>query len=104
VTELLRQAGNCRALTCRVAVDELPQTTSVFELARAGAGKVDGHKVDEEILNARLDFGATPNLFEAGIGRRRRSAEDADAELIQDTHKPRDDKRSSAQRKAASDD
>jgi flagellar basal body P-ring protein FlgI len=104
VTELLRQAGNCRALTCRVAVDELPQATSIFELARAGAKKVDGHKLDEEILNARLDFGTTPNLFEAGVGRKRRSSDDADAELLQDTRKPRDDKRSSAQRKSASDD
>src|SRR5436190_23961048 len=67
--ELLRQADRCQALTCKVAVDALPQATSVYDLAKVGAGDA-ASKVDVEILNAKADFGATPTLFEKGASRR----------------------------------
>jgi hypothetical protein len=70
--ELLRQADRCKSLTCQVAVDALPQGTSVYDLARAGANDPDLN-VDVEILEARADFGATPTLFEKTGDRRRRS-------------------------------
>jgi hypothetical protein len=73
VVELIRQMDRCKCLTCAVAVDALPQATSIYELARVGK---DGEllKTDQEILNAKADFGATPNLLAkpnskgAGVG------------------------------------
>jgi hypothetical protein len=83
VVEMLRQASKCRCLTCQVAVDALPQATSVYELAKAGADDPEFLKTDEAIVKARLDFGATPNLFARdSIGR-----------------KPRDEPRAAAQRR-----
>jgi hypothetical protein len=66
VVELLRQADRYRCLSCPVAMDALPQATSVYELARAGASNPEYFRTDEEILSARHDFGATPNLFDIG--------------------------------------
>ena len=37
VVEFLRQANSCPCLTCALAVDALPQATSVYYLARHGA-------------------------------------------------------------------
>jgi hypothetical protein len=70
VVDLLRQAGTCHSLTCPVAVDALPQEASVFELAKRGAADPEFLKTDQEILNARDDFGATPTLFDRGAARR----------------------------------
>jgi Flagellar P-ring protein len=73
VVELLGQMDKCRTLTCRLAVDALPQATSVYDLAKSGHD-LDSGKGDEEVLKARADFGATPNLFEAKAERRSRTA------------------------------
>lgn len=100
VVELLNQADRCRSLTCRVGVDELPQATSVYELARAGAKDPDFLKTDEEIVQARSEFGATPNLFDRGISQRRRTRlDDADAEALQRDNKPKDDAKAKADRR-----
>ena len=69
--EILRQAGDCRCLTSPVAIDALPQATSVYDLAKKGDELL---KVDQEIRNARLEFSSTPNLFDKGVGRQPRSA------------------------------
>lgn len=72
VVELLRQAHHCQTLNCAVAVDALPQATSVYDLARAGKNDPNV-KTDIEIFEAKADFGSTPTLFES-TGRRSRSA------------------------------
>jgi hypothetical protein len=68
--EVLRQAGDCRCLNCPVAIDALPQAVSVYDLAKKGDEFL---KADQEIRNARLEFGSTPNLFDKGVGRGPRS-------------------------------
>lgn len=105
VVEVLRQAGQCRSLTSHVAVDALPQAPTVQALARAGKVKKDPTtagdeelvllKTDEEIINARGDFGATPTLFEKGVTQRRRTS-DEDA-LLRD--KPKADAAATAHKK-----
>src|SRR5262249_19051265 len=80
VVEMLRQTDRCHALSCRLATDAPPQATSVYDLAKGGSDP-DFLKTDEEVLKARADFGATPNLFERGTGKRseRRASEEASA-------------------------
>jgi flagellar basal body P-ring protein FlgI len=82
--DLLRHADSCHCINCRVAVDAVPEATSVFQLARAGEvskkkGPAEGEdellQSDQEIEKARADFGATPNLFDMGPRKRRDSAE-----------------------------
>src|SRR5204862_265222 len=63
VIELLRQAENSKCLSCALAADALPEAPTVFQLARAGQNDASLKTGDCEILNARADFGATPNLF-----------------------------------------
>lgn len=65
--EVLRQAHLCECLSCRLEADALPQAVSVQELARAGEGDPEGLLADQEILNARPDFGATPTLYEQDL-------------------------------------
>jgi hypothetical protein len=69
VVEVLRRADALQCLNCRVAVDALPQATSVYDLAKAGAGDPELQRTHPEILAAKADFGATPTLFEQ-TGRR----------------------------------
>lgn len=64
--ELLRRAERIQCLSCQVVVDALPQATSVFDLAKAGAGDAELLKTHPEILEAKSEFGATPTLFERG--------------------------------------
>ena len=72
VVEVLKQARSCQCVCCPVESDALPQATSVYALKKAGerakalTGKQlpDASDEDEEILNARLELGATPTLFE----------------------------------------
>ncbi len=79
VVEVLRQMGKCQCLNCAVAVDALPQATSVYDLARSGAGQGDDLvEADEEINRAREDFGATPTLYEKDSDRRSLLAEEQD--------------------------
>jgi hypothetical protein len=73
--EVLRRLDRTQSLTCRVAVDALPQATSVYDLAKAGAGDPELQKTHPEILNAKADLGATPTLFDAGAAKRSRPAD-----------------------------
>ncbi len=87
--EFLRQADRHEGLSCRVAIDALPQKTEVFQLAKAGAGDPDLLVTDEEILRAKADFGATPTLFEKNAGRRSRSASWQDEEAALRDRQPK---------------
>jgi hypothetical protein len=80
--EVLRRSDNLRCLSCRVAVDALPQATSVYDLARAGAGDPELQKVHPEIVAAKADFGATPTLFEKASRGRSRSLAEGDEEAM----------------------
>jgi hypothetical protein len=64
--EVLRQAGDCQCLSCRVAVDQLPQVTSVADLEKK---RDDFLKQDKEVHEARSELGAAPTLFEGSHGR-----------------------------------
>jgi hypothetical protein len=81
VVELLRRVERGQCLSCRIAVDALPQAVSAEELAKAGAGDPEALKAHPEILNARADFGATPTLFEKNPGKRRQSDAQRDEEI-----------------------
>jgi hypothetical protein len=71
--ELLRQANQIKCLSCPLAIDALPEATSVFDLAQAGATGPKTPGNDAEIFNARADFNETPTLFQS-TGRRRATA------------------------------
>jgi hypothetical protein len=92
VVELLRQANTCQSLTCGLAVDALPQGTSVYYLAQHGLKDPDfGQDDDGEIRDARDDFLSTPTLFDKYNGRRPSMLDrddDAPHEL-----KPKDEKK-----------
>jgi hypothetical protein len=79
--DLLRQAEKCQCMTCPVRVDALPVATSVYDLARAGQAQKKGQaddvlRSDAEVMSARVDFGATPTLFDDGVHRRSRHGDD----------------------------
>lgn len=74
--ELLRQADRSKCLNCAVALDPLPSATSIYQLAQAGKNP-DQQSLDEEILSARADFSAPPNLFQPSPGIRPRHEEKA---------------------------
>jgi flagellar basal body P-ring protein FlgI len=81
--EVVRHADRQQCLNCRVGVDALPQATSVLDLARAGAGDSELLQTHPEIIEARADFGTTPNLFDRGQPSHKRAkvdVEDADDE------------------------
>jgi hypothetical protein len=61
--DLLRQADQCRCLTCRVAVDALPEATAVEELAKRDANDTAFQEVEEALRKADTDLGATPTLY-----------------------------------------
>jgi hypothetical protein len=90
--EVLRRADHLQCLNCPVAVDALPQATSVYDLAKAGAGDPELLKTHPEILDARADFGSTPTLFEKGMGGRSPSAIQRDEETARRDRKNKDDK------------
>jgi hypothetical protein len=89
VVELLRRVERAQCLSCRIAVDALPQAVSVQDLAKAGAGDPEMLKTHPEILDARADFSATPTLFEKEPGRRTRSEREQDEEASLSDHKPK---------------
>jgi hypothetical protein len=97
--ELVKQADKCRSLTCPVAIDALPQATSVFELARAGKNGNDLERAldEEEIRQARSEFGATPTLFEK-VARRTKALSARDEEALLRDRKSGDDDKKTAQR------
>ncbi|MFN4260995.1 MAG: flagellar basal body P-ring protein FlgI [Gemmataceae bacterium] len=85
VVEMLRQSNRCQCVSCPVAIDALPQVTSVRDLAKAGTTP-DGILQEQgaEIVTARGDFNVTPTLFETNAVRRQRLHDDARATLLRD--------------------
>jgi hypothetical protein len=77
--ELLVQADKCRCVSAPLAIDALPQSTSVQQLAKAGRDDPEIQKTDPELLNAREEFGMTPTLFEKAGDRRRTATEGGEA-------------------------
>jgi len=59
-----------KCVSCKVALDALPLATSVLDLAKAGANDPELLRTHPEILDARAEFGATPNLFDQGTEQR----------------------------------
>jgi len=86
VIDLLGQAHACQVLTCKVRVDALPQTTSVYELARLGRGQASGDGKGEAAL-AGTEQGTPNALFEPAHVTRQQSRRDEDTLL-----RPRDGK------------
>ncbi len=78
--EVLRQAHRCESVSCPVAVDALPQATSVYELAQAGRGA--GRPSGEAVARAAADLGSTPTLFETAARSRARSPLGDDEEIL----------------------
>jgi hypothetical protein len=70
VVELLRRADRSQCVSCRIAVDALPQAVPVQDLASAGAGDPEYLKAHPEIQSAYEDFGAIPTLFEKAAVKR----------------------------------
>jgi hypothetical protein len=82
--EVLRQAHTCQCVSCPVAVDQLPQAVSVQELARAGSQDPELLRLDNDILEARPDFGATPTLYQKGVLRTGSETEADDEAALRD--------------------
>ena len=97
--EVLRRADQLQCLSCPVMIDALPQATSVYDLAKAGAGDPELLKTNPEILDARADFGSTPTLFEKGPAGRSRSAISRDEEAAL---RDKEDKKDRVTKKTAS--
>jgi hypothetical protein len=76
VVEFLRQTDHCKCLSCDVAVDALPQATSVYDLARAGASNSDLLQTSPETGSSRgAEFNPTPTLFEKSAAAKSRVEE-----------------------------
>lgn len=92
--ELIRQAGTYQCVSCPVAVDALPQATSVYALTKRDDKDANFVKTDEEILKAQAEFSPTPTLFEKGSARHiRPGIEKDDEEVLQHERKGADDKK-----------
>jgi hypothetical protein len=65
ILEVIRQASDLQAVTCRVRVDALPQAPTVQDLARAGRNR-DWEKDGEDVVLIKpdRDMGGTPTLFQ----------------------------------------
>jgi hypothetical protein len=63
VVEMLQQAHRCKAVTCRVRVDALPQAITVQDLARLGRSQ-PAAAGDAAITASAAELGATPTLYE----------------------------------------
>lgn len=70
--ELLQQAAGHHHLECRVAVDALPQATSVYDLALAGARDHTAANENADTEDAG-NLGETPNLFALPVRARKGS-------------------------------
>lgn len=94
IDELLQQAHKCSCLSCPLKIDALPQATSIYQLAKDGADDPDFVNTDEDIINARKDFGATPTLFDKSVSRRVRPTLDREEEdvLLDKDKKPKNEK------------
>jgi hypothetical protein len=65
VVALLEQAHNCRCLTARVAVNALPQATTVYDLVRAGQKANHNEQLARgETQQGSNDLGITPTLYQ----------------------------------------
>jgi hypothetical protein len=71
VVELLLRSQKYKNVSCRVAVDALPQSASVYQLAYEGVRAKAQQQAEEA---EEVELGTTPNLF-ALPGRRVRSSE-----------------------------
>lgn len=89
VVELVGQVDRCRSLTCNVAIDALPQATSIYELAQGGKDR-EFLRTDPEILKAKADFSPTPNLM--ATSHRPRGDAEKTAEASVRERKPREGK------------
>jgi hypothetical protein len=69
VVEMMRRVNYLQCLSCSIAVDALPQATSIYDLARAGRSGSDTVTIHPEIAAAKADFLATPTLFEKSAGK-----------------------------------
>jgi hypothetical protein len=98
----------CKAVSCPISVDALPQATTVYELAKAGksAKRVEELRkagvnpanlpdTDAEILNVRTELGATPTLYERTSARRSRSAVERDEQASLRDRQPQDERKAS---------
>lgn len=96
--EVVRQAHRTQVVSCPVAVDALPQATSVYELAQAGRGTRRGGagEADARGALARADLGAVPTLFETAG--KARSPFGSDEEILLRGKKPSPDKQTAQQR------
>jgi hypothetical protein len=90
--DVLRKADHLQCLTCKLAIDALPQAISVYDLAKAGAGDPELKKTHPEILDARGEFGATPTLFERDPNQSGTTAS-RDEAAAPPEHKPHADKK-----------
>ncbi len=95
--ELLRQAHACQCLSCRVAVDALPQAVSVHELARTSRDAPELLRPDAEVIDARPDLGATPTLYQKTAHRPRADAETDEEAMLRD-RKAKDERKSAERR------
>jgi flagellar basal body P-ring protein FlgI len=95
--EVLRHADRQQCLNCRVGVDALPQATDVIELAKAGAaGDSELVQTHPEIIEAKADFGSTPNLFDRGMTNHKKAKVEAADSEDSDKDRKSGDKNSSA--------
>src|SRR5262249_50729938 len=70
VVELLRQAGKFGCLSSALAVDALPQATSVYDLARNGANQPELLQANQEGPKVSHMTGETPTLYEKATDRK----------------------------------
>jgi Flagellar P-ring protein len=98
VVELLRHADRLQYLSCRVAVDALPERVDVEDLAKTGAGDSKSAKTNSEIIEAKAELGATPTLFEHTNARRSRFLDDADESATDTTRGSRGSSKSATDR------
>jgi hypothetical protein len=90
--ELVRQARYCQCVTAKVEADQLPRLVAVQELARAGVKDADGLLLDQEIVEAQPDFGATPTLYQRDV-RQTRADQELEEEAALSDRKPRGEKK-----------
>jgi hypothetical protein len=71
VVDFLQNADRQRCLSCRFVIDALPQSPSVYALARSGASEAEGSEAEDD--GESLGTAMTPNLF-AKPGKRTKPA------------------------------
>jgi hypothetical protein len=106
VLELIRQADEGRALSCRLRHDALPQAVTVQQLAQVGREEADRLKnpaaprptnAVEIVKTDNLDLGATPALYQTA-GSRGPATLDDDARALQHDRSGADAKKTAERR------